>query len=44
MDLVNTQRDVCSVENGTMEEDGIEVPHMGIRTAIVLLPVITVVR
>ena len=43
MDPVNAQRDVCSVEKGAMEDD-IEVPQMGIRTAIVLLAVVTVVR
>jgi Ca2+:H+ antiporter len=44
MDSVNAQRDVCSVEKGTMEEDDIEVPRMGIRTAMVLFAVVTVVR
>ena len=44
IDPVNTQRDVCSVEKGTTEEDGMEVPQMGIRTAIVLFAVVTVVR
>ena len=44
MDPVSTQRDVCSVEKGTVEDDDVETPQMGIRTAIVLFAVLTVVR
>jgi Ca2+:H+ antiporter len=40
---MKTQRDKRSVEEGPMEEDGVEVPEMSIRTTISLLLVVTAV-